>query len=286
MAEKINSYNPSQEKISDLPPPELPFYEDLQQNIQNTNPNLNNNEGYSSASNIYSNSNNIYDTQQNINNNVLKEKPSVVDSCPTYLPTTKDMITSNQPGNKDKTTPENSSSISNDPLSVLKEDEGKEQSLLVKNFDSFKLTKSYQSFCETKELVGLILNLVVWIWLTLLILSYVGIIYFPRKYLLSGSISTFDFNGFGSSGGNDVVGFIFLIIFIIILIIILIFLMPSIYPEFIFLVLYLAYLYFQFDSVHFKSQNYNSPARKVYLAFMFLTFGSLYKFFAITFCDI
>lgn len=302
---------------SDLPPPELPFYDEIQSgggktlvtNSDSNNSNDNNNCGYSSGSafnplpSIYDNllqentiqvdnnqSQNIHQVPSLSNdNNTLIDKPSdnnenIIKKNPdsSNLPTTLEIIAPVSQTDTPNTVYSSGTTIPKDPIHQISNDmDDKNMPLIVQPKNSEHQKSCFKRYCistfEKDELIGLILNLLLWGWISILIISYIGIIHFPRHNAFSGNNSSFDFSGIGSSSSGDA----FIIVLIILLIIILIILMPAIYPEFIFVCLYIAYLFFHYKSISFYGKRQTLLFnRKIYNIFVFSTFAGIYKIFA------
>lgn len=291
-----------------LPPPELPNYEDIQKQQQEQQPQpqsqiqpMINPYPQPAPNTIYSTfyssgAPNIYN---NINNNnppvTTPISPAAVPNSiytqpqQQYIPSgpsSSDFITKPVPGDIQNTSPQpdtaqqitsTSGTIPNDPIHSSEKD-NKQEALLVPVMDDSNLDYCERT-CNRDEWIGIFLNLCLWGWMSLLVMSYVGVIHFPRAW---GNIDGFDFGGGswgGSSGGGDGLG-ILIVILIIIIIIILIILMPAIYPEFIFCVIYLAYVYWHYNSISFHRSRSSFFSETTYNLFLFFTFAEVYKFFA------
>lgn len=202
----------------------------------------------------------------------------------THLPEIADIIL---PDNRDFVTLPIAEHIQKDPIhSISKVKEEKIEPLIPKQEINIRKSGNLSRYCNStfnkEEILPLIINIALWIWFTLVIMSYIGIIHFPRGWGSSSSSSSsgggsWDFSGIGS--GSDA-GAALVIILLIILIILLIVLMPYIYPEFILIALYLAYLYLHYDKISFYSSRSKIFSRKVYRYFLFLTFAEVYILFA------
>lgn len=108
-------------------------------------------------------------------------------------------------------------------------------------------------------------SILVWGGLELLILSYIGLIHIPRKWLFSAMLSIIGGSGDGGSD-SDGEGAIGLLVFWLIICLILI--IPGIYPEVIFILFYIYYFY---QSMEVK-ENINA----IYIISTILTLSQLY----------
>ena len=145
------------------------------------------------------------------------------------------------------------------------------------------IVSCFNGFLAPEILTPICFNILVWGWMSVMILNYADVIDLPRKNLFgsgggssgsSYSSSSWDFGGGGGSGDEGAAA-ILLIIFVVILVIIIAMLMPLIYPEFIFVLLYGGYIIASYSNSSSSSIG-EDPA---FHLFTLLTLGSFYQIF-------
>lgn len=260
-----------------LPPPELPLYVEAQKGISNSNSNLavsNNDNGYSSEGGLFS-SNSM---NENISQNSVGQIPSINQTYTgtLFINTNQSIYPSESQINKPSIEEDKGNivtSIGNestpaDPMKTIENDKIQPLNIEVKSIrEKDCITRYCELTLEENELKGLIINLILYGWMSLLIISYEGIIHFPRPLGLIDSNNIY-FSRFGSS--SDSLGEYLLSLIIIIFIVVLIILIPVIYPELIFVLIYIIYVYY----------HYESSSSLLYKICLFSSFAWVYKLIA------
>ena len=131
------------------------------------------------------------------------------------------------------------------------------------NCDLIDCVKTYcEETFKIKNLIALLISLILWGWMSVLILSYIRYIHLPRQDFYN--LYIFDRSTKRSSGSSTFELILFIILFVFLVI-------PVIYPELIFVIIYIIYI-----CIELKNDDICTNSYKI---FLFLTFAELYKIF-------
>ena len=131
-----------------------------------------------------------------------------------------------------------------------------------------KITDCFCDFLSPEILFPIGSNILLWIWMSVMILNYANIIDLPRKNLYT--MDSWSFLSDAGGSGEDGLGILGLIIIMAI-----IFLIPLLYPELIFGLFYALYIYVNY----YKSSKTDYGDRDTFKVCTWLTFSTVYRIF-------